>query len=1417
MKTFIKQKKSKKVMAVIMAVLLTVGIMPMDWALTKAAAANTTYTFDAATEAAITGAEKKGAIAEGKYGTDGYFTLTGTVTRGNSSTYSAELAKAAYDDVTGELTKAAGELTFTLAGAADVVISATSTGGSNTSDLSLFDASGNKVIADGATSGNNAVYGTSPATEIKYTNLAAGTYTIATPSDSEYNRGVRILSVVVNEVAAEEAVTTDYTFDAEAETVITSAEKKAAIAEGKYGTDSYFTLSGTVTRGNSSTYSAELAKAAYDDVTGELTKAAGELAFTVTGTADVVISATSTGGSNTSDLSLFDESGNKVTADGATSGNNAVYGTSPATEIKYTGLAAGTYTIATPSDSEYNRGVRILKVVVSETTGGERPARKTWSDVAAPEIGEITVNGGTVTVPFTMVIGYDGADSVAVTMSSNGEAVATQTYAKESTSGSVTFTPSASGDYTFSISAARADETDKTGTDKTLTGFALPLATPSFKSATSEGAGKISLVWDEVTEASSYEVSYSSNGTDYSTPVSVTGTSYVFSGLTVGQEYTFKLTAVRMLPAATSDSTVITAKATSDAQQVWAFSAFGQGVSSDSKNAGYEGNANDGKVTVWGMNGKGKIVPASTDGLSFYYTTVPSNMNFTLSATVTVDEWTLSNGQEGFGLMAADRVGKNGDSSVFWNNSYMASVTKVEYYTNADGTVALDTIKQGSTTAPDGALKATMKLGIGAQEKTGVTKDNLSKLEANDTATVNNEFSSKMTTLEYSGVTGNLVGNATAEVSGTVENPLTTFKMSIQKNNTGYFVSYTNEAGETVTQKYYDTEALSKLDEENIYVGFFASRNAKITVTDINLTTISPEDDEQKEEQPVTTVAPSYKIPSASVANAEDYKLSYVANADGHVVIKAADGTVIAEQDVVAGEKYVYSTKLSLGENEFTVTMVPVDGYKPSEYEVLESYEPVTFTYKVTYNKFDGDVIYVGPDATSSGKGTKEDPIDIYSAVKFASPGQTIVILSGTYNLESTVTVQPGIDGTAENPIIMMADPDGESRPVFDFGRNCEGMVLAGDYWYVQGFDVTNSANGKDGMRLSGSHCTIDDVHTYHNGNTGLQISRFTSTDTREEWPSYNLVLNCTSYGNADEGYEDADGFAAKLTIGDGNVFDGCIAYNNADDGWDLFAKVESGAIGSVTIQNCVAYANGYLEDGTNAGNGNGFKMGGSSMTGYHKLINSVAFDNKAKGIDSNSCPDIQVTNCTSYNNGGANVALYTNDAANTDFMATGVISYRTQFTDVAETFKLKGTQDTTKVYQATNYFWNCTEAGTNNSNGTVTNDWFVSVDTKMDYTTHVYASAPVTRNADNTINMNGLLVLTDTAKAIVGDKSGAVVGGTATPVLAVTGTVTTGLLYHKSKSDVGTFDGRNTMMYVLLLLAAAACVFAASKKRKNA
>ena len=394
------------------------------------------------------------------------------------------------------------------------------------------------------------------------------------------------------------------------------------------------------------------------------------------------------------------------------------------------------------------------------------------------------------------------------------------------------------------------------------------------------------------------------------------------------------------------------------------------------------------------------------------------------------------------------------------------------------------------------------------------------------------------------------------------------------------------------------------------------------------------------------------------------------------------------------------------------------------------------------YKVNEAEYVFVAPNGSSKNRGTSGSPLDIYTAVKYAAPGQKILLMEGTYNLSSTVTVERGIDGTADKMIYLMADPKAKTRPVLDFGKNCAGMVLAGDYWYFQGFDVTHSANGQKGVQVSGCNNVLDDIKTYRNGNTGIQISRYKGTDLFEDWPADNLILNCTSYLNADAGYEDADGFAAKLTVGNGNVFDGCIAAYNADDGWDLFAKIESGPIGTVVIKNSVAFKNGYDIDASgneiNAGNGNGFKMGGSSIAGGHTLINSVAFFNKSKGIDSNSCPDIKAYNSTSFDNESYNVAFYTNDVANTDFEATGVLSFNLN-SDVADSLKLKGTQDESKVYKASNYYVLGSKS-TNASGEAASADWFESTE-----------YAQITRNADGTINMNGFLALTDATPEGVG------------------------------------------------------------------
>ncbi len=970
-----------------------------------------------------------------------------------------------------------------------------------------------------------------------------------------------------------------------------------------------------------------------------------------------------------------------------------------------------------------------------------------WDDIAAPVLGTPFVKDGTITVPYTAQIGGIYAKSLEVTMyDADGNAVETKSVTAQGTSGNAEFQPTASGTYSFEAKLIGEGENTKASNKTTAVEFELPMATPAGLNAENLGHGNVKLTWQAVPEAESYKVSV--DGQVYAE--GVTALVQKITGLTVGKEYTFQVSAVRVSDVSSPAEVKLTV--TEDAVKTWNYSAFGSSVdtmSEDGKNNGFSGSYDTQDLKVWSMNSKGKLVPNSTDGVAFYYTTIdPETENFTLTADVTVNTWKYTNGQEGFGLMAADRVGENGSGNSFWNNSYMLSATKVEYYWDAEnGKVS------------DAGDRYTMKLGVGSQEKIGVTPQNINGDPTKE------GFQSAMQTLETSAVgtglgtgTYNMVGGYAEALKDTTDvNPQTTFRMTIQRNNTGYFLSYTNvTTGETVTNKYYhgdDGDELTKLDANNIYVGFFASRSASASFSNMKLTTVTPENDAPAESRPITYVTPSYTIESATVANSANYEMVYYGNADGTLNITNSKGeAVVSGQHVDAKTKFRVNTVLAQGDNTFAVTFAPDADYKPAKYSLLSSYDTVTFDFTVKYNVKNRNVIYVGPNGKSSASGSKGDPLDIYTAVKSAAPGQTILLKGGTYALSSTVVVDRGVNGTADAKIYMIADPETTTRPVLDFQDKCAGMILAGDYWYFQGFDVTRSANAQKGIQVSGSYNTVDNVMTYKNGNTGLQISRYKSTDNWEDWPSHNLILNCTSYLNADAGYEDADGFAAKLTIGEGNVFDGCIAAYNADDGWDLFAKVETGAIGQVVIQNCVAFKNGYVLDENgqevDAGNGNGFKMGGSSISGHHILRNSVSFGNKAKGIDSNSCPDIEAYSSTSYNNESFNVAFYTNDAKNTAFIAKGILSFKDSSNaagqTVAEQFKPKGTQETSAYENVMNYYWRG-ENSTNSEGIAATAEWFQNMD--MNSAIH----GGIRRNTDGTINMNGFLAVTSAVPEGVG------------------------------------------------------------------
>ena len=401
-----KTKKSKRVMAVVMAVLLTVGIMPMDWAVTKAAA-STVHSFDATAQASV--GDDKAVIAEGTTFNDGYFKIVGKVTQRTNSDGSIKAYELA--------SKATGAVQFTTESASSVVVGLSSTGGSNESAVALINTADNSVVAEDT--GTTVVAGTKK-TELKYTALPAGTYQVVSPEDADRNRACRFFDITVEEEEAA-AVTTTYAFAVAdlAPAAYSVTADKAAIAEGTAFASDYVKTVGTATFRTKSSSDFSALKAI------ELgSKASGALQFTVTGTASVSFEASSTGGSNESAIALVNTADNSTVAEDA--GTTIVKGTN-ATKLTYSSLPAGTYQIVSPEDADRNRGVRVLSFTAEQTSSGERPARKAWEDVAAPAIGEITAADGKITVPFTMVIGYDGADSVSVDMKNTaGTVVATE-------------------------------------------------------------------------------------------------------------------------------------------------------------------------------------------------------------------------------------------------------------------------------------------------------------------------------------------------------------------------------------------------------------------------------------------------------------------------------------------------------------------------------------------------------------------------------------------------------------------------------------------------------------------------------------------------------------------------------------------------------------------------------------------------------------------------------------------------------------------------------------------------------------------------------------------------------------------------------------------------------------------------------
>ena len=956
-----------------------------------------------------------------------------------------------------------------------------------------------------------------------------------------------------------------------------------------------------------------------------------------------------------------------------------------------------------------------------------------WESVAKPVISKVEAgaDGFTVTVE-GIVDEYNGAEDIVVTMLHNDGQAGEAVIKRSEGTATVNFTAHESGDYTFVATAQRLGCADKASDVYEVKDFILGVKMPTITWAENKGNGEVYLDWVNISDAKDYTLTYKVKGSDESTAVKIDGITegdYTVKNLTVGSTYEFSVVANRAdgYCSAVSEKEL---SITANAQKNWYVSTVGSAQETKATITEADGNAQviniangdtaskkvatveakDITNTTGSMEIQAKAsgkISDDEDGFSYYYTKVnPEKENFELTATFTVTDASLTpDNQTGFGVVVADTLGVNNWGAPSYVHKYFNYFSSMMY--------------SSKNNAP------TMRYITGYTSADTSNKDGVDRVNNN---------------VKFNQLTGTDMFKVGAE-----------YTFTVRKTDDGYEAVATTENG-TQTQKLTANDFTSVQEDGTVVVGVMVARKIGVKITDIKFTT-SESKGLATSEVVEDKITPSIRVYSSNTCGAGEYEYTVVPNCAGTLkVTGSADGKVVTKE-VTADEVVRIPVAVNVGSNTIKAEFEPAAAANITSTKTVTS--ETTVNRKV-YGEA-GQTIIVTSDGKTTGDGTEESPLDINTAVSYAQPGQTILMKNGVY--DKWVTINRSVCGTADKPINLVAESistDGTDGVVLSGA----GLTVIGSYWHVYGLYVKDSSGV--GIQVSGNYNTIDMCTVNHAANSGIQISRNGGADNYagiqgKLWPTGNLIKNCESFDNCDAGRNDADGFAAKLTCGEGNRFYGCISHNNIDDGWDLYAKSVSGMIGSVTIENCVAYNNGWLTTddvtaaGYNYGEGNGFKLGGGYLKGGHKLINCVSFGNHAKGITSNSCPDISITRCTAYNNGNADsysVGLNTMDSMLKEWKVSGLISMsKADLTAKADLIPFSQHGDD-------NYIYNGSESY-NNLGQKATDEWFESVDTTI----------RPSRNADGTIDMHNLLVI---KSGVLNDNVGARLDTTSEEAISV-------------------------------------------------
>lgn len=308
---------------------------------------------------------------------------------------------------------------------------------------------------------------------------------------------------------------------------------------------------------------------------------------------------------------------------------------------------------------------------------------------------------------------------------------------------------------------------------------------------------------------------------------------------------------------------------------------------------------------------------------------------------------------------------------------------------------------------------------------------------------------------------------------------------------------------------------------------------------------------------------------------------------------------------------------------------------------------------------------YVDASVGSSGDGNSL--VNAYKTIQEGlselSSGQTLVVKGGTYVIGSQIT--RNTNWGSETKIMAY----GTDRPVLDatgitantsairFNSGANNETWHG--FYVK--NVPSAGGGYDGQAVlldQATNIKISNFHISHCQQTGIQL--YSADDcTIQDCVIWRLGDGSTTLTDVPD--------CISVTGGVGNPslradIIRCVVANGPDDGIDLYRGQDCNVV------DCVAYRTGYYWNNNNAGDGNGFKLGGASDGNDNLLTGSIAINSRINGINCNTGDTISVTYCTTV--GAVEYGLDGNgDDAAEDNTFTGIISLGNTYTHYAGTY----------------------------------------------------------------------------------------------------------------------------------------------------